>query len=1102
MNLHSSMKQLFSILILIFFTISCKNTISEKPVFELLSSNETGVDFINDVKETKDFNIFTYRNFYNGGGVAVGDINNDGLPDIFFTSNQNKNKLYLNKGNRNGELLHFEDITEKAGVSGTKAWSTGVTMADVNGDGWLDIYVCNSGDVKGDNKENELFINNKNGTFSEVAKEYNLNNQGYSTHAAFFDYDADGDLDCYILNNSFKNPSKIELYASMRETPDELGGDKLMRNDTAPPAPDGGTTHPKFTDVTKEAGIYSSAIGFGLGVATGDLNGDNLPDLYISNDFFEKDYMYLNKGDGTFKEDLNNRIDYSSVSSMGADIADINGDGFPEIFTTDMLAADNDRLKRVIGFDPYHLEDYKYRANYHYQMIQNCLQLNNGKGFFQEIGNLAGVGATDWSWGALIFDFENDGKNDIFVSNGIYKDIMDGDFREFSENEKIPKDANGGFDFTKYTSKIPSTPLSNWAFVPTGDLQYKNQAEALGLGEKTFSNGSVYADLDNDGDLDLILNNVNQKCSIYRNNSTNNFLKIKFKGDAKNTFGIGAKVKIKVNKQLMVKENFTNRGFQSSIEPNLIFGLGDAKNIDELEVIWTNGKAEILKNIPANKTIILEQKNAHASPREIENKIAYAFDELNLEEIIPNAIHHENPYNDFNQEPLLLGMLSTQGPRILKKDVNNDGLEDILLLGAKGDADKMYFQTPNGKFTPSNLATFNKDKNFESTCAAFLDFDKDGDQDLVIGSGSNELLEQINYIIRLYINDGKGNFAVEPNKIPPVIGNFSTLEVADFNHDGFEDLFVGARAVPGNYGLKPKSYLLQNNSGNWLDVTQNSLSNIGMVTDASWADINGDGWQDLIVVGDWMPVQVFKNNNGILDDGISLENSSGWWQRIEPADLDGDGDLDFVVGNWGLNSKFQPTTTLPLTMQVGDFDSNGKSEFIINWKAPMDKQNFPFATKIELTMQVPSIRTKALKYADFAKMQFKDFFPNFAKESLIEYEAKELRSGIYWNEGQSFKFAALPIQAQFSPIFGISIIDYDKDGKKDIILGGNMYALKPQMGRHNASKGLVLKNSGSQNFQINLNSGLVLDGEVRDMITIGNKLFAARNNQSCKIFRF
>jgi hypothetical protein len=1074
---------------------SCKkNESAVSQTFEKVENS--GLDFENIVKETKDFNIFTYRNFYNGGGVGVGDINNDGLPDVYFTSNQNKNKLYLNKGN-----FEFEDITEKAGVGGTKAWSTGVTMVDINADGFLDIYVCNSGDIKGDNKENELFINNGNLTFTEKAKEYNLSNQGYSTHAAFFDYDTDGDLDCYILNNSFKNPDKIELYKSMRDIPDALGGDKLMRNDGPVNKP--GTNHPVFTDVTSAAGIYSSAIGFGLGVATGDVNDDNLPDLYISNDFFERDYLHLNQGNGTFKEDLINRIDHTSVSSMGADIADINGDGFPEIFTTDMLAADNDRIKRVIGFDPYHLEDYKYRANYHYQLIQNCLQLNSGKGYFQEIANFAGVAATDWSWGALVFDFENDGKNDIFVSNGIFKDIMDGDFREFSEQEKLTTDATGGgYDFTKYSDKIPITPLANWAFVNNGELQFQNQAEPLGLGEKTFSNGSVYVDLDQDGDLDLLLNNVNQKCSVYRNTSSNNYLKVKLVGDSENRFGIGAKVKLRTNESLQVKENYTNRGFQSSIEPSLVFGLGEIGYVTELEVIWPNGKAQVLKNIKPNQTLLLEQKNAKDSPKTIVVSKSEEFKEINLEEILPGAVHHENVFNDFNQEPLLLGMLSTQGPEILKKDVNGDKLEDILLLGAKGDPDKMYIQTSSGKFLPSNKSTFERDKNFESTCAAFLDFDKDGDQDLLIGSGSNEILDQINYIVRLYMNDGKGNFMVDPSRIPPIIGNFSTIAVSDYNHDGFEDVFIGARAVPGNYGLKPQSYLLQNNGGQWMDVTPEALSNIGMVTDAKWGDMNGDNWDDLVLLGDWMPVQIFNNKNGNIDKSEILENCEGWWQKLDLADLDNDGDLEIIGGNWGQNSKLQASQTYPLSMQVGDFDKNNKSEFIINWKAPLDNKTFPFATKIELTSQVPSLKAKALKYSAFAPMQYKDFFPDYGESDPLNYKATELRSGVFWNDAGRFTFKPFGVQAQFAPIFGICIFDINGDKFQDIVIGGNMFALKPQVGRLNASRGLVLKNNTKQSFSVVSKSGFYVDGEIRSMVNIENKLFVARNNQACKVFRF
>lgn len=589
--------------------LSCNNKRSDSSgsdnhsnsMFQLLGQNETGIDFVNEVVDEENFNILTYRNFYNGGGVAIGDINNDSLPDLFFTANQKKNRLYLNKGN-----LHFEDITGKAGVGGTMTWSTGVTMADVNGDGLLDIYVCNSGDVEGRNKKNELYINNGNLTFSEKAGEYNLDNEGYSTHAAFFDYDQDGDLDCYILNNNFRNPGKIELYREMRIQPSP-GGNKLMRND--------GNT---FTDVTTQAGIYSSDIGFGLGVAVSDLNGDNLPDLYISNDFWERDYLYINKGNGKFSEELPSRVNYCSTSSMGADIADINNDGYPEIFTTDMLPGDNYRLKTTMAFDPYHLEDMKYRGNYHYQVTQNCLHLNDGNADFSEIAQLSGVDATDWSWGALIFDFENDGNKDIFVSNGILRDIMSMDFLEFkaSQTKAINTNSQGNLDYRKFISQIPTKPLQNYAFSNVSNLMFKNNAATLGFSQLSYSNGAAYGDLDNDGDLDVVVNNINSPSFLYRNNasqhSENHFLKVKFKGPEKNLFGIGAEVWVKTKDGIKVLQNYNTRGFQSSIEPLLLFGLGKSVLIDSLQVTWPDGKVQVITNMKVDQTITLKTTEAYA----------------------------------------------------------------------------------------------------------------------------------------------------------------------------------------------------------------------------------------------------------------------------------------------------------------------------------------------------------------------------------------------------------------------------------------------------------------------------------------------------------
>jgi len=1069
---------------------------SEK-LFTSLKPEETGLIFTNEVTDTKDYNIYTYRNFYNGGGVSIGDINNDGLPDIYFTANTSGNKLFLNLGN-----WKFEDITEAANVKSSKSWSTGVSMADVNADGWLDIYVCNSGDVKGGNRENELFINNGDLTFSERAQEYRLDDKGYSTHASFFDFDRDGDLDCYLLNNSFKTIDRVDQFYVTRDGRDEAGGDKLFRNDNG-----------RFTDVSEEAGIFGSEIGFGLGISVSDLNNDMLPDMYVSNDFWERDYLYINKGDGSFVEDIISRTGVISASSMGSDVADLDNDGNPEIFTTEMLPGDNVRLKTMTRFDETNIKELKVRSSYHYQHMQNCIQWNYGDGNFQELASLLNVEATDWSWGSLLFDMDNDGRKDILVANGIYRDITNMDFTDFvADRENIKKIVleKGKFDFEDLLALIPSSKIPNYAFLNKGNKSFISVADSLGLGEPSFSNGAAYGDLDNDGDLDLVVNNLNMPAFLYRNNSKKNYLKVKLAGSKGNPFGIGAKVLLYSSLGMQVLQNFTSRGFESSIEPQLLFGLDSLSNADSLVVVWPDLKKQTILNVKANATLTVSHKNANAQFYTRQPERAHFFQEITSKVLKGNTTHQENEFNDFDRERLLPRKVSTEGPKIVTGDINNDGLEDFVLLGALGDYDKFFLQSKTGVFIEKKQQSVLVDSVYESTCGVFFDSDKDGDLDLLVGSGGNEPELSLNqYQLRYYQNDGKGNLVKVNNNLTQINGNFSCILAEDFDRDGDEDLFLGRRVVPGNYGLDPGSFLIRNDAGSWTTITTEALAHAGMVTGAVWTDVDNDSLKDLVVVGEWMPVTIYKNNGKSLEPPKTIPATEGWWTSIAAADLNKDGRMDFVLGNWGLNSRFKASASRPMEMHVSDFDQNGKSEFIITYFPPLEVHGFPFASKQDITSQMPFLKKRALKYSEYAGMSYADLFSPEQRSAALNYRAATLQSSVAINKSNTeFILMPLPVEAQVSPVFSIVTDDVNGDSNLDILLLGNFSGLKHEVARQDASRGVLLTGDGRGKFVYAppTQSGLFIRGEVRDAKLIPNAqgklmLLIGRNNDSMLAFK-
>ncbi len=1070
----------------------------DETLFTSLPGDSTGIRFTNKLTFDQKFNIYTYRNFYNGGGVGLGDVNNDGLIDVYLTANQAPNRLFLNKGK-----FKFEDITQTAGVAGTRAWSTGVAMADVNGDGWLDIYVCNSGDVVGDDKENELFINNGDNTFTERAAEYGLADKGFTTHAVFFDYDRDGDLDVYILNNSYQAIGSFNLRKNERPKRDPLGGDKLMRND------DG-----HFTDVSEQAGIYGSVIGFGLGATVGDVNKDGWPDIYVSNDFFERDYLYINNQDGTFKECLTEQMKSISGASMGADLADINNDTWPDIFVTEMLPESNDRLKTVTTFENWDRYQTNVQNDYYHQFTRNMLQLNNGNGTFSEIGRLAGVQATDWSWGALMFDMDNDGLKDIFVANGIYQDLTNQDYLQYVSNEEVVRSiiSDNRVDYKKLVELIPSNSVPDYAFRNMGNLQFENKAQKWGFVESGFSNGSAYADLDNDGDLDLVINRVNEPVGMMRNEADHLFpqrtyLQFVLNGGSKNKQAIGTRITIVNRAKQFYVEQMPNRGFESSVDPRPFIGLGEATTVDSVIVQWPDGRETRLGQVATGQTLTLNQSEASAP------KASRRVDSNQMFQVMqsPPVVHRhvESDFVDFDRDKLLYHMLSSEGPCLAVADVNGDDLDDFFVGGAKGFPGALYVQNKAGDFENTNAALFAVDAMAEDVASLFFDADGDGDQDLYVGSGGNEVSTSSSALAdRLYFNNGMGIFTKSDQLLPTAqFESTSTVKAADFDHDGDLDLFVGIRSHPFLYGVPQNGYILKNDgNGRFENVTGEvapGLTRLGMITDAEWADINQDGNTDLVVVGDYMSIKVFVNHGGKLTDETGIwgtNDTEGWWRRVVAADIDKDGDIDFILANHGLNSKFKATLSKPVTMYVSDFDKNGTTEQIIC--AYNGDTSYPVVLRHDLVMQIPSLKKKYLKYENFKDQTISDVFNKQELSESIQLKAHEFRSGALINNGSQFTFNPLPVEAQFSCMYAIHTSDLDGDGFADLIMGGNLYRVKPEAGRYDASYGVVLKGDGKGAFttQAISQTGLVLVGEVRDiksMIVNGQKLLlVARNNDT------
>ena len=1092
------------VLISVFLNLSCRNMEQKTPLFQLISNS--GIKFRNDVEDGSIENSFLFRNFYNGGGVAIGDINNDGKPDVFLTSNTGANKLYLNKGN-----FQFEDISDKGGIIHDDKWNTGVVFADINADGWLDIYVCSSGHMSTGNRKNKLYINNHDLTFTESAATYGLDISAYTTQVSFFDYDLDGDLDCFMINNSPIPVNQLE-FSNRRDLAEKEwpvaaflkgGGDHLFRNDNG-----------HFTEVTKQSGIHGSLISFGLGVSVADINGDDYPDVFVSNDSYERDYLYINQKDGTFKDELENRMQHVSFSSMGADIADINNDGYPDLFTTDMLPLNDFRLKTTGAFDNINLFNAKLRAGFYYQYTQNCLHLNNKDGRFKEIANYSGVPATDWSWGALMFDMDNDGWNDLYVCNGVNRDVTNLDFMNFFADETYHKMVLSGEKkkIEELLKQIPRTPLPNKVFRNDTNLKFTDVGYSWGFTDPTFSNGAAYADLDNDGDLDLIINNENQPAFIYKNNSRelnhNNYFGLTLKGKGNNTFAVGSKVKLFTGNEILTRELIPSRGFQSSMDYKIIIGLGKSTAIDSVIIIWPDRSFTKLENPEINKTHIIQQPATGKQIQTIPHTISTFFTQVksNFEK------HEENEVIDFYKERNIMRLLSREGPKAAVGDVNGDSLDDVFIGGTPGHPGQLYIQTTNGSFIKKEEKVFQQFIDFEDIAVLLFDCDHDGDFDLLICPGGNNVRVNSRELqLRLFKNDGKGNFTLDASAFPNTGMNISVAIANDFNSDGYQDLFIGGRSYPETYGINPQSFLFINDgNGHFTDIAKKvnpDIANAGMICGATWADVAGDSAKELIIVGEWMSPRIFSFKKDRFEElKTNLSQMYGWWQTVTAADLNGDGKQDLVLGNMGENFYLQPDSSRPVKLWINDNDQNGDLDKVLTYT--IDEKDMPVFLKREMEEQMPLIKKENLKNEQYAKKTIQELFPSQVIDKAIVKKVTYPGSCIAFNNGDgTFNIQKLPAMAQLSCINVARCMDLNNDGHPDIILGGNQFGFLPQFERLDASFGDILLNNGTGQFtwQDDSKTGFNLNGEVRDIAEIrsGNSkyLLFLQNDQYPVLYR-